>query len=190
MGGKTKTMSMLSEVERITRKTFPKYDHYRRFRFFLKHVKIKGTHECWLWKGATNPKGYGHFGWKDRKIILAHVAAYKFFVGSIPKRHGKKRLFVCHNCPDGDNPSCVNPNHLWLGTQQQNSDDMVKKGRSLHRHGEANPNAKLTWEEVEMIKVLHSTGKYNTKRLVRKFGVTPSHIGHIIKGLAWKGAVQ
>ena len=62
---------------------------------------------------------------------------------------------VLHSC---DNPGCVNPNHLLLGTQQENMDDMVNKGRSLHRHGLANPNARISQEQIEHIKELRQSG--------------------------------
>ena len=74
---------------------------------------------CWLWGGGKNKKGYGQFFLNSRR--LAHRVSYELFVGPIPDK-----LCVLHTC---DAPSCVNPNHLWLGTNQDNINDRVKKGR-------------------------------------------------------------
>jgi hypothetical protein len=84
---------------------------------------VRKTTECWLWVGAVYPNGYGYLNGHRR--YSAHRFSWMLHRGVIPKR-----LFVCHNCPGGDNPLCVNPAHLWLGTPKQNSEDMVAKGRS------------------------------------------------------------
>ncbi|MCK5614319.1 HNH endonuclease [Candidatus Pacearchaeota archaeon] len=75
---------------------------------------------CWEWSGATNKDGYGVTRY-DGVSQLAHRAAYIWLNGSIPND-----MCVCHNC---DNPKCINPAHLFIGTQQDNMDDMAKKGR-------------------------------------------------------------
>ena len=84
----------------------------------------KNASGCWLWIGSMADSGYGAFSFA-RKTHGAHRASWMLHFGSIP--YG---LCVLHNCPDGDNPLCVNPGHLWLGTHQDNSDDMIAKGRS------------------------------------------------------------
>jgi hypothetical protein len=88
-------------------------------------VKINAN-DCWVWQRSKLKKGYGKitigskkFG--NRKNALAHRISYEIFVGPIPKG-----LQVCHDC---DNPSCINPDHLFLGTNQDNVDDKQKKGR-------------------------------------------------------------
>jgi hypothetical protein len=83
---------------------------------------FKHPNGCWLWQGTQNGHGYGWFTWRDGKGGTAHRAAWRLFKGPIPTG-----LFVCHMC---DTPECVNPDHLWVGTAQDNSDDQVRKGRS------------------------------------------------------------
>lgn len=85
---------------------------------FLKQVSKTST--CWLWQGAPTSGGYGRF-WFDGVRKLAHRAAYEIFKGDIPED-----MCVCHKC---DNPLCVNPKHLFLGTHSDNMRDMGNKGR-------------------------------------------------------------
>lgn len=99
--------------------------------FNAKYVKDKET-GCWLWKGYTDPKGYGIFSLRGKQY-RAHRFNYERYNGKIDNQ-----LYVCHHC---DVRNCVNPSHLFLGTQDDNMKDMVKKGRSIHRHGEKAPCA-------------------------------------------------
>ena len=89
-------------------------------RFFM---KIKKTKSCWIWKSKKTPKGYGTFDTKPYGggTVYAHRYSYKHHFGNFDKN-----LFVCHKC---DNPSCVNPKHLFLGTCKDNVIDCFKKGR-------------------------------------------------------------
>lgn len=94
---------------------------------FMEKVVI--SDDCWLWTAATTPKkggrgGYGKFYMAGR-LFTASRASWLIHNGPI-----KDGLFVCHNCPGGDNPRCVRPDHLFLGTAKENSEDMVMKGRS------------------------------------------------------------
>ncbi len=127
--------------------------------------KTERTLQCWNWLGATNGK-YGVF-WFNGKNIGAHRMSYLLCVGPI-----SNGLFVCHKC---DNPICVNPNHLFLGTRQDNSDDMVRKGRSS-RHG----NIKHPSTTIKYIRELYNTGKYMQKDLSEQFNICPAHIHRII----------
>lgn len=77
--------------------------------------------ECWLWQGRTNNDGYGRLNVSKRQQVYAHRYAYANIYGPIPDG-----FFVCHHC---DNPRCVRPDHLFLGTNQDNVNDMVRKGR-------------------------------------------------------------
>ena len=91
-------------------------------RFEKKFTKTQG---CWNWEASGHPKGYGQF-WVNGKYERANRAAYRLYKGEIPEG-----LIVCHSC---DNPKCVNPRHLWVGTNSDNQRDRVRKGR----HREAN----------------------------------------------------
>lgn len=89
--------------------------------------KVVKTDSCWLWDGALNSKGYGSMGFL-KKGWLAHRLSYTAFKGPIPDG-----LLVCHSC---DVPSCVNPDHLWLGTTRDNQRDSESKGRAGWQNGE------------------------------------------------------
>jgi len=82
--------------------------------------KVEKTDGCWLWTASKSEDGYGYFRF-DGGMRKAHRMSWLFTNGEIPEG-----MFVCHSC---DNPSCVNPEHLWLGTNQDNQDDMNEKGR-------------------------------------------------------------
>jgi hypothetical protein len=125
---------------------------------------------CWVWMGTTTVRGYGQIEHKTKKLY-AHRASYEAFVGEIPQG-----MYVCHTC---DNVSCVNPNHLFLGTQKQNLQDMAKKGRSTR--GEKNPGAKLTEEQVNQIRTMDGTCSFISKI----FNVSSSAISAIKRKERW-----
>jgi hypothetical protein len=141
--------------------------------------KVKKTRSCWLWLGAKSPSGHGQISISG-KMVGAHRFSYELHNGSIPKGIGYYGTCVCHSC---DNPQCVNPKHLWTGTQRENLDDMVNKGRIK---GERHPRAKLTQRQVDKIRKLYSTGKYTQRKLGLMFGVNKTPIGYIINKINWK----
>lgn len=100
-------------------------------RFWDKVEKL-GPDECWPWKAAKDPRGYGRIGGDRRRssgkraVELAHRIAYQLEIGDVPLG-----LFVCHRC---DNPTCCNPAHLFLGTCKDNNQDMYAKGRDANQH--------------------------------------------------------
>lgn len=135
---------------------------------------------CWLWTGAINSNGYGRFIDKNTHK-LAHRVAYELFVGPIPEA-----MNVCHTC---DERKCVNPHHLWLGSQSDNLRDAVAKDRMFrpNTNGERNGNRKLTTEDVRSIRAMFRGGQLKY-RIAQHFGVSPSTVGEIISGKTWKEA--
>lgn len=150
---------------------------------------------CWLWLGAFwELGGYGQVR-RDGRVRAAHRLAYELAVGPIPDG-----LLVCHRC---DVRACVNPGHLFLGTYQDNMDDMARKGRKVvlrgdrngmrkhperaHRFwGESGPNAKLKEAEVREIRRRLRAGERQPV-LAADFGVSRSNISRINTGDLWPG---
>jgi hypothetical protein len=144
-------------------------------------AKVNKTDSCWLWTG-TAPNGYGQIQ-VGEKMVPAHRVSYEMANGPIPV--GK---LVCHNCPDGDNPLCVNPAHLWLGTYAENSADMVRKGRTRPPcvTGEAHGSAVLTEAQVVEIRARYRLGNISHRALATIYGVSHRSIGSAINGQTWK----
>lgn len=141
---------------------------------FLAKVDRRGS--CWEWLGCRNRLGYGQFLFGGES--KAHRVAFRLFVGPITGG-----LYVLHRC---DNRACVNPEHLFLGTQADNVHDMVSKGRHVvHRSfGEANPMAKLTREQVAAIRSAVDAG-VTQRSLCQPYGVSPMTISRIVRRQAW-----
>jgi hypothetical protein len=130
---------------------------------FWEKVDRKNKESCWNWLGFINPvTGYGQFG----RNKAAHKMAYQLSNGEIKSQ-------INHTC---DNRSCCNPNHLWDGTQLENMQDAVLKGR----HG----TTKLTTEQVKYIRKIRPT--ITLKKLAKEFGVSIGTIHHAEKGISWK----
>lgn len=157
---------------------------------FMQRTRRNG--ECIEWTGPIKPEGYGSFtiGSRtdgSRRTVQSHRFSYELFNGPIPDG-----MQVCHAC---DNRLCVNPAHLWLGSQRDNLQDAIAKGRwspngwrEVHPEGQLRGsqlyNAKLTEEQVVEIRMLHSQGVRFVK-LARRFGVSPSAIRHIVIRRNW-----
>lgn len=144
----------------------------------MRYVSPEPNTGCWLWVGAANRGRYGvmRAETKSRATVLAHRASWRIHFGEIPTA-----MFVCHRC---DNPSCVNPSHLFLGTNADNMRDKQVKGRAPS--GEAASNAKLTAAQVDHIRVILSTGVVTQQRIADAFGVSGSTIAYINTGHTWK----
>ena len=131
--------------------------------------KVDKTDGCWEWTGCKKRHGYGKF-FADGKDCFAHRWSYEAHNGPIPPG-----LFVCHKC---DNPRCVRPDHLFVGTAKDNTQDCLKKGRfSLPPPYKG----KLTLEQVSVIRRLKSLG-FRCHELGEMFGCARSNIGHICRG--------
>jgi hypothetical protein len=147
-------------------------------RFMAKLVATDNL-SCWEWTGAKNNKGYGMFMLESPNKIPASRAAWILFRDQIPEGYS-----VCHHC---DNPGCVNPEHLFLGTHADNMHDMHHKGRHkyvVHR-GSNNGVAKLDEAKVSEIKRM-LRAKVPHKTIAKMFGVASSGISHIATGRNWR----
>jgi len=137
---------------------------------FWSKVKGRGTDQCWHWTAYVSPTGYGSFH-VNRKRILAHRYSYQLQYGEIPKGY-----LVMHKC---DNPSCVNPNHLMIGTHVDNMRDMAEKNRS------AKTNASLTDDDVVTIKGRLSHGERPVE-IAKDYPVGRSAVSLIKHGYNWR----
>jgi hypothetical protein len=131
---------------------------------------------CLEWTGTTVRGGYGQVR-VGRKMVYAHRVAFERSKGEIPEG-----MFVCHSC---DNPPCCNPDHLFLGTHQENMSDKVAKGRQTAMVGTKNPSSKLTEDDVRQIRKLYADG-INMPRLAAVFGVTKQAIYLIVHRRKWQ----
>lgn len=129
---------------------------------------------CWLWLGGTTPNGYGRAS-TARAHVVAHRVFYAYHKGPIPDG-----LQVCHKC---DTRLCVNPDHLFLGTQSDNANDMYRKGRGNDCFGERNGIAKLT--EAQVLEILASPD-LSGAAFARRYGVHPTTIHRARRGEYWK----
>lgn len=140
-------------------------------RFTREVLKDRKT-SCWFYMGTKDQNGYGHVSVTGTgNSVYAHRLGYLLRHRLIPAG-----LFVLHRC---DNPSCVNPDHLFVGTQADNMADKVSKGRSAL--GETNGRAKLT--DTQAYEIKHSQAR--GKDLAKQYGVSPSRISAIRCGHNW-----
>lgn len=140
------------------------------------NAKLDKTGDCWLWTASVAGKGYGQMKLpKQRKQEYAHRLAYMIH----HKAEIPQGILVCHTC---DTPLCCNPAHLFLGSSKDNLSDMASKDRSTH--GEANPAAKLTEEDVRKIRVFLSEG-IPQMRIAKLYGVGQMTISRISTGTRW-----
>lgn len=143
--------------------------------------RVDKSGDCWLWTAGVDGSGYGLTKWAD-KTIGAHKLAYILTNGELPE--GRE---VCHRC---DNPPCCNPEHLFAGTHLENMRDCVAKGRLTpprRLYGDQNPLAKLSDQEVEIIKHRAASGERQTT-LAKEFNVSNGLICMVLKGQRRRGA--
>ncbi len=144
-------------------------------RFWAK-VEKRGPDECWPWKAGKGRGGYGRIrhGGSGSKTVRAHRVAWELVYGPIPEG-----MDVLHNC---DNPPCCNPGHLYLGTDTDNRQDCLARGRAAR--GEANGRAKLTEAKVIAIRAARARGETYLS-IAQRFGVSDSAIEFIVAGMSW-----
>ena len=129
--------------------------------------------DCWVWTGSKDQNGYGMF-WFDGRVQRASRVSWQLY----NKEQIPTRSNICHRC---DNPSCVNPNHLFLGTYSDNLQDCWDKRRRAAPMGVLNPKAKLTEEQVREIKQSNLT----STELSRLYPVSRQQISYIRHGKKW-----
>jgi len=131
--------------------------------------------ECWLWQRSMHVKGYGQLKKTGERVqAYAHRVAYELAFGEIPLHRQ-----VCHKC---DNPRCINPAHLFVGTSGDNHQDMKRKGR--HLYGVRNAIAVLTDQKVREIRALLTVG-VSQRELGMRYGVSQGTISKIALGQRW-----
>jgi hypothetical protein len=168
-------------------------------------AKVSKTPECWLWIGSTNENGYGRLslpGHRTKRLSVGvHRLSYVLHFGPISDSD-----CVLHHC---DNPPCIRPDHLFIGTQQDNVADRTQKGRGWsyfkayperrprgakhHTHkrpeavarGERQGSAKLTDQQVLEIRARYATGAVSLRALARQYGLGSSQIYRIIQRKSW-----
>lgn len=149
----------------------------RRTTRFLSRVKKGDPDECWPYQGYRSARGYGFVTEGAAKNTPAHRYMYRLVFGEVPDNK-----VVCHKC---DNPPCCNPNHLWLGSNAENIQDMWRKGRGKQARplkGEAHMSAKLTEDDVREIRASSDP----RPKLATRYGVSWGAIDCIQKRKTWK----
>jgi len=135
---------------------------------------VDTKYDCWTWRYSKDKDGYGKEK-RNYRDIRAHRLSYEMHIGPIPKG-----MFVCHRC---DNPSCVRPSHLFLGSAKDNSQDSVNKHRISH--GERRPCSKLKSYQVLQIKEYLNSG-CTLKELAKRYHVSTSTISLIKTNKSWR----
>lgn len=135
--------------------------------------KVDKSGSCWEWVGARNNKGYGQIR-INKRLLLAHRVGYELENSKIPDG-----MCVLHRC---DNPSCVNPSHLFLGTVADNNRDMHDKGRAVDNRGERSGKAKLKEEDVKWIRQLGAP----YRKIAKCFGISSAQVSQIKNRNQWR----
>jgi len=159
---------------------------------------VKKTKHCWIWTGSKlrayetrhGGAGYGQFSNIEnngkKKNWRAHRFSYFLHFGKIPKG-----MLVCHRC---DNPACVNPKHLFLGSWKDNANDMINKGRKFDTSCENNGQSKISMEIAKEIRALYFSkiemrykkgNPYSQYKLAEKYKLTQSVVSRIINNKGW-----
>ena len=131
---------------------------------------------CFIWTLCCTKRGYGRIAYNGKSRLVASVL-YEALRGEIPKG-----LYVCHRC---DVPSCVNIEHLFLGTPTDNMQDSKLKGRHASKRGEKNGRAKLTAEQVQWARQQYASGDFSTRALGKILGIANATISDILTRKRW-----
>lgn len=137
--------------------------------------KVKKSRGCWIWTGAKCRQGYGQL-YAKKRLFIAHRYSYVIHKGLIGN------LNVLHTC---DNPSCVNPRHLFLGTHKDNMQDKYRKNRQNMPACEQHWNSKLSASDIKYIRKQKRYRGLGVK-LAKRFNVTKENINYILRNETWK----
>lgn len=142
---------------------------------FEKRFDKTAPNGCWVWMRGKSSRGYGYYGGRGN-VRGAHRVSYELYKGNIPSG-----MYVCHTC---DNPPCVNPAHLFVGTPSDNTSDASAKGRLKTAKGSAHASAKLTEQSVLELRELRKNGMMG-KDLAAKYGICLRRVWRIVHREAW-----
>lgn len=143
---------------------------------FLKFVRSEHN-GCWIWTGAKNPRGYGAF-YLGGKVVNSHRASMLIFKADVLI----DGMTVCHSC---DNPACVNPDHLWVGTQKDNITDCISKKRKNTASSRGEKSGKSTIGNAQAISIFGLKGKKTRREISMEFGISMDTVSKIFNGLRW-----
>lgn len=151
---------------------FPTHKYEERF-----WARVKKGPGCWEWQGRCETNGYARIKRKQsRQQVAVHRLSWEMVNGPIPDG-----LDVLHKC---DNRKCVRPSHLFLGTDVDNMQDMLKKGRANKARGERHGNAELVEQDIRAIRKLYEAGS-TLKEIADGYGISEMHASRIVRRLRW-----
>lgn len=203
----SKKLSVFQLIQRASTPRELRYAHNLKIRFWSKVDKngpvpnqavpqYVGLSACWIWTAARSNHGYGQMGVAGLGMQSAHRLSYQLCTGEIPEAPGFHGTCVLHKC---DNPLCVNPEHLGLGTNRENIQDASSKQRmrkgathpaNLYANhilrGERAVGSIVTTAQVLKLRAMHASKKYTQKALALLFGIKVGHVHDIVRRHTWK----
>ncbi len=147
---------------------------------FRERYAVDAATGCWVWTANKTRHGHGQMK-ANGKTMPAHRLSWELHRGPV-----SDDMEVCHDCPAGDNPACVNPDHLFVGTHDDNMKDMAEKGRGRGPNGETNSHAVLTEAHIREIRIRYAAGRIRYRDLAVEFGVDTTTIGNIARRETWR----